>query len=178
MAGEPDTTTTVVGVILAGGAFVISVLSLYLSNLRRANIVIRPLDRPIRTGGGTRRGNDGELPHEAPVWLQLGAVNLGARAGVLTDIGATRTQTEHVVIQSSEPRPNFRDGELGSLPLAAGDSKAILLIVSTAFPLAEIPSGSQTFPVEIRYSFMKGGRFLNTAHREFTIHVPFAEIVT
>ena len=118
-------------IILASAAFVVAVVSLYLGNLRRADIEISSSGRPLMT---THQRRHGAPPISAELNVPLVVTNLGARPGVMTGIDAVRTATPLYAVESSYPiNPNWRDGATGVFPLLSGESHVMVLAVGLGF---------------------------------------------
>ena len=72
---------------IAVAAFLVAIASLYLSNLRRANIELIELSGRHRLiGSGTTIGDGKMLADTAFLYLSVSAYNRGARAGVLVSV--------------------------------------------------------------------------------------------
>lgn len=85
----------IISLTLAGAAFLLTILNLYLTNLKRAEIEATTLpDNPpsMWSDGWESRGKEGKWPQSPHLRLPMVAYNVGARTGVLTRIILTRLQ--------------------------------------------------------------------------------------
>jgi hypothetical protein len=92
---EAFTASNVISLWLAGAALLLSILTLYLTNLKRAEIEATTLpDKPpsMWSDGWESRGEEGKWPQNPYLRLPMVAYNVGARSGVLTRIILTRLQ--------------------------------------------------------------------------------------
>jgi hypothetical protein len=99
-----------VSLVLALGAFVVAVLALYLSNLKRAEIIVdvAPDQTPrieLETGVGVGGGKS--WPTAVRLVLPIVAFNTGARTGVLTKIGLREFEDrpDPLLFLTEMPRP-------------------------------------------------------------------------
>lgn len=171
-----------VALVVAGAAFVVALLSLYLGNVKRADIALIWLpDRPIRLGDHQVRRDEGP-PQRAAIWIPVAVVNAGARPGIVTGLDVERTHTRFITIEESAPLPNFRDGALGALPVLAGETQVLIVSVTTAFAeesVAAWRSGEfSSFDIVISYSYLRGRRIRPSATRRLRVRVPVADIAS
>lgn len=164
--------------ILASAAFVVAVVGLYLTNVRRADIDLIQVPRPIWAREQTVR-EEGP-PVRAELQISVAAINSGARPGVITDLIVERTSDRFFVIEGGNPNPNFRDGELGALPVLSGETRVFIVQVTTSFPEESVAgwrSGSfSSFDVTISYTFLRGRKIRRTATRRLIVPVPVAGV--
>jgi hypothetical protein len=163
-----------VSIGLAAGAFIVALFGLYLANVRRASIrMIAIRERPWI--GDSARRHEG-LPLRAELQIPVAVVNSGARPGVVTALDAERPTGRLFAIESCNPKPNWRDGEYGALPVASGASERFIVQVATAF--SDEASAAQdrgiftSFEVVIRYSYLSGRRIRPRVDRTLTVSIP------
>jgi hypothetical protein len=162
------------GIILASAAFVVAGVSLYLGNLRRADIEISLPGRPWMS---THQRRHEGLLISAELNVPLVVTNLGARPGVMTWIDVVRPATPFYAVEWSHPtNPNWRDGATGVFPLLSGESQVMTLAVGMGFPEEAVKAWRdgqfRSFEVVVTYSFRRGRRFRPTATRKYKVEVP------
>ena len=166
--------------LLATIAIVIALLSLYLGNLKRADIQMIVLSEQPRLMKEQQRRDQGP-PVSAEISVPVAIVNSGARAGVMTELDVKRKTDPFVSIEGCNPDPNWRDGFLGALPVAAGESRAQNVEVAARFPDGSVEAWRigefQAFDVVLTYSYIRGARYRRTAHRKVPVHVSLDGIV-
>jgi hypothetical protein len=170
----------VISLALATGAFVVAVLSLYLGNLRRADVEMIVLShRPIQLGSQKRR--DEGPPERGEIRVPVAVINSGARPGVLTGLDVKRSRGPFFEIEGCTPEPNFRDGELGARALLSGESAVIIASVATRFPDEAVGAwrtgAFRSFDIVLSYSYLKGKKVRPTSTRKLTVRVPVDQIV-
>jgi hypothetical protein len=69
--------------ILSAAALVISLVALYVASLRRANIVVNPVEDLSGPEGGPERGR---LLEFQPLWVPISIWNTGAQGGILQGV--------------------------------------------------------------------------------------------
>jgi hypothetical protein len=169
----------VLSVVLATAAFVVALVTLYLSNVRRADIELIQLPRRISVPQQKRRD---EGPAEwAELRISVAAINSGARPGVITDLTVQLSSGRLFTIDSGNPNPNFRDDLLGALPVLSGETTVFNIEVATTFSneaVAEWRNGSfSSFDVRVSYTFLRGTRIRRYATRELVLRVPVETVV-
>src|SRR5687767_7885701 len=117
---------------LATGAFLVAVVSLYLGNVRRADIRLIALP-DLRAYLPTQERRDEGPPVSGDVAVRVAVINSGARPGVLTGLTIEPTRGRFFEVQGGRPSPNFRDGDLGVLPLLSGETRAFIIEISCQF---------------------------------------------
>ena len=101
-------------------ALVVSLVALYLSSLKRAEIWVTQLPG-IKGGVSDRERRNGAAIVEARVHVAM--FNVGARAGVLLSIKVTPTTTPLFNVHGSWVQPTFMRSELRSAAVPAGRSQ-------------------------------------------------------
>jgi hypothetical protein len=162
-----------VSIILASAAFFVAVVSLYVGNLRRADIEMHLPGRPY-LGMNQERREEGP-PVRAELNVPVVAINLGARPGVLTWLDVERTVTPLYTIEGCHPtNPNWRDGGAGAFPLLSGESHVMIVAVTMSFAEEAVDAWRggrfRSSYVVFTYSFLKGRRLRPTS-RTFKVQV-------
>lgn len=127
-------TPEIVSLVFAGAAFLLGLLTLYFTNLKRAEIEVTLLpDRlpTLRSYRWTPRGEEGHWPEDPLLRIPMAAYNIGARTGVLTRI--ILTQFEEL------PRPNPIFVLPGKLPLLLEEPNDSFEAGTLRFYTPEIP---------------------------------------
>jgi hypothetical protein len=164
-----------VSIILASAAFIVAVVSLYVGNLRRADIEILHLPGRPYLGMNQQRREEGP-PVRAELNVPVVAINLGARPGVLTGLDVERSVAPLYTIEGCHPtNPNWRDGAAGAFPLLSGESHVMIVAVTMSFPEESVAAWRDgrfsSFEIVLTYSFMKGRRIRPTSSRRFKVEV-------
>lgn len=171
---------TDLGLGLAGIALLVALASLYVGQLKRADVQIIDLQRrPVGTKGSTRR--DEGPPIRALAVLQTAVLNTGARSGVLTDLRATRVDDSLMSVIGCTPDPNWRDGVAGAKAIAGGESIPMVIELEVEFKDVSVDAwrtGSFTsFEAELTYTYIRGRRFRRAITRTLRVPVPLEGLV-
>jgi hypothetical protein len=159
---------------LAIAAFGVALASLYLGNVKRADISLIVLPG-LRSYLPSQQRREEGPPVSGEVAVRMAVINSGARAGLLTSLTVERKRERFVEIQGGHPVPNSRDGELGALPLQSGETKPFILQVACEFPdeaVAAWKSGEfHSFGVGVSYAYLRGKRIRAIGRRKLTVPI-------
>lgn len=169
-----------VSLTLAAAAFTVALVSLYLGNLKRADIQLLWLkDRPFSIFNQKHR--DEGPPEFCELRVPIAIINSGARPGVIVGLDVYRTQDPFFAIHGCSPDPNFRDGALGALAVLGGESQVIVVQVTVAFPEEAVTAWRdgvfRSFDILVTYRYLRGRRVRPTLTRSVEVRVPLEAVV-
>lgn len=171
--------------ILAGGAFLVAVVTLYLTNLKMAKIDVLPMTGRhwVRPSGTLISGTNMMLAEHADLRLSLSAYNGGARAGVLTSVRLEELrevpeepplfEQVPVPLELLHPPQGLEAGDVDLLDLIrielrpvmqATDDRSVQALAAVWEQLTQLADRKTRLDVRVSWRYATGRRRLRNRH--------------